>query len=223
MAHAVCHRETIYRDVEYFAQRAVASKYLYIQRPFPPPLNPRVASKSKCLRARIHPDRRYTSQKMSRPKHIEVIDKTPSAVAKVVQEPKGKNSLISLAAELQLEIVHYLPSTSLPSICRLSERWRRVGREELLRWLLSIPPGGAPKHVIGPGVRLLHQVILNFIETNNADALQHLLDLKAEIPPSAQGLHPSCWPSRRACARSWPRTRKSGSAWGAIHPSPPSP
>ena len=100
-----------------------------------------------------------------------------------VQKPKVsevKHSFSSLATELQLGIVQHLPRTSLPTICQLNKHWRRIGTDELLQRLLPIPPleNGC---ALGE-VEDLRLTICHFIDTNNADALQHLLDFRPKHP-----------------------------------------
>ena len=114
--------------------------------------------------------------KVSRCKHLGIIFKKPSAAVRKQKAPKGKNSLSSLPTELQLVIVHHLPRTSLATICQLNKHWRSVGTDELLRRLLPIPPHeGVIKWRDGEDLK---RAICHFIDTNNADALQYLLDFR---------------------------------------------
>ena len=110
---------------------------------------------------------------MGRPKRLKDIKKTPSAAVKAEWKPavsETKTSLSSLPAELQLVLVHHLPCASLPTICQLNKHWCSVGHDELLRRLFPIP------HRQYPGVGLVLQAIRHFIDTNNAEALQRLLE-----------------------------------------------
>ena len=114
---------------------------------------------------------------MGRAKRLKNIRKTPREAVDAARRPgvtEAKWYLSSLPTELQLRIVHYLPCTSLRNICQLDKHWRCVGPDELLRWLLPISPCQTDECAIIPG--RLRRPILHFINTNNADALQRLLD-----------------------------------------------
>lgn len=77
---------------------------------------------------------------MGRPKRLKVTSKTPGAPVKAVCRTKvseGKNTLSSQPVKLQPGIVHYLPLTSLWTICQL-KYWRSVCTDKLLRGLLPI-------------------------------------------------------------------------------------
>ena len=118
---------------------------------------------------------------MGRPRRLDGISKTPRARVAGEQKPKGselKNNLSSLPAELHLAIVRHLPRMSLPPICRLNRHWRRVSTDELLRRLLPIPLRDDRL----TGEDLLKRAIRHFIDTNNADALQRLLDFRPTHP-----------------------------------------
>ena len=124
---------------------------------------------------------------------------------------KGKNCLSSLPTELQLGIVRHMPR--LPTICRLNKHWHSVRTGELLRRLLAVPPEPAqrappslyeqgfkshwkmsdPWHSDYEGIlsyynryrfALRDWEIPHFINTNNVDALRHLLDFMAGHPYS---------------------------------------
>ena len=113
------------------------------------------------------------------------MSKTPRAAVVPERKPggsKAKNFLRSLPAELQLRIVHYLPRSSLPTICQLDKHWHSVGTDELLGRLLPIPPYTTDDGEIEVGKDLLKRPIRHFIYTNNADALQRLLDFRPEHP-----------------------------------------
>ena len=122
---------------------------------------------------------------MGQPKRLEDSSKTPNAAVEPERKPgvsEAKNYLCSLPAELQLRIVHYLPRASLRTICQLDKYWHSVGTDELLRWLLPIPPCTTDECEILLGKDLLKRPIRHFINTNNADALQRLLDFRPEHP-----------------------------------------
>ena len=113
--------------------------------------------------------------------HLEVISRTSIAMQNP-KAPEGKNFLCSLATELQLCIVCSLPRRTLPTICLLNKHWRKVATDELLRRLLPIPPREMDKYGIFLGKGRLERAIRHFIDTNNTDALQRLLDFRPKHP-----------------------------------------
>ena len=105
---------------------------------------------------------------------------------------RSRNNLSSLPAELHLTIVGHLPRTSLAIICRLNRHWRWVGTDEFMRRLLPITDGddfSDPGDFPDPddwdwctGHERLMQLIGHYIDSNDADARQRLLDFKPTHP-----------------------------------------
>ena len=118
---------------------------------------------------------------MGEPKRLGDMGKQPGAALQAVRDPKvssGMNSLSSLPTEHQLGIVHHLSHTSLPTICLLNKRWRNIGMDELLRRVFPISPREYFQCENKRSEVLLHRAIRHFIDTNNAGAMQQLLDFR---------------------------------------------
>ena len=117
-------------------------------------------------------------QPKSRPK---ATTKRPGATENEMRKhkrPRRNNVLSCLPAELQLEIVGHLPLKSVATICQLNKYWRAVGTDELLRRLLPFTPPKTRPNGKNVGKDLLRRAIRHFIDINDVDALQRLLDFR---------------------------------------------
>ena len=130
----------------------------------------------------MHPVWKRTSKKMGQPTRCpKATTKRPSATENEMRKhkrPKRNIFLSVLPAELQLDIVCHLPLTSVATICQLNKYWRAVGTDELLRRLLPFTPPKTRPNGKNVGKDLLRRAIRHFIDINDVDALQRLLDFR---------------------------------------------
>ena len=116
----------------------------------------------------------------SRPK---ATTKRPGATENEMRKhkrPTRNNILSFLPAELQLDIVCHLPLTSVATMCQLNKYWRAVGTDEILRRLLPFTPPKTRPNGKNVGKDLLRRAIRHFIDINDVDALQRLLEFRPE-------------------------------------------
>ena len=129
----------------------------------------------------MQPFWRHTSkvgQPKSRPKATTKRPGTTENEMRKHKRPKRNNFLGVLPAELQLDIVCLLPLTSVATICQLNKYWRAVGTDEILRRLLPFAPPGSGPSGRNVGRDLLRRAIRHFVDINDVDALQRLLDFR---------------------------------------------
>ena len=151
----------------------------------------------------MRPGWRYTDKKMDRPKRLEIISKKLSAVVKAVLRPKfqkGKISLRSLPAELQLSILHHLPLTLLPTICLLNKHWCSAGTDELRQRLFPNPTREIDMYGMFLGRHLMYRAIRHLLIPTTRSLCSTSWSSGPRTPTSARQTRPSFWRSRQACA-----------------------